>query len=86
MLVLFCDLAPEICRNRLVAEAWMVPSLFEGTNDARIIDEWTMGLYLGRTAATARMTEHWATWITEGEAYYEVRHRVLACSRGTLAR
>lgn len=63
--------------GRLVAEAWMVPSLFDGTGDSRIIDEWTMGQYLGREAATARMAQHWATWITEGKSALGEMRRVL---------
>jgi glucan 1,3-beta-glucosidase len=43
----------------------MTPSLFDGTGDSRIIDEWTFCQYQSKSAATLALTNHWNTFITE---------------------
>lgn len=47
----------------LVAEPFITPSLFENTGDTRVIDEYTMGLYV--SDACSRLESHWASWITQ---------------------
>lgn len=49
----------------LVLEPWITPSLFDKTNDSRIIDEYTFGKYLPAAKAKATLKAHWDSWITE---------------------
>ncbi|ETW87145.1 glycoside hydrolase family 5 protein [Heterobasidion irregulare TC 32-1] len=49
----------------LVLEPWITPSLFDGTNDNRIVDEWTFGQYQSYPTALSKLQNHWNTWITE---------------------
>ncbi|KAF8167367.1 exo-beta-1,3-glucanase [Crassisporium funariophilum] len=51
----------------LVLESWLTPSLFDTTNDNRIIDEYTFSQYQTRDKASAALKKHWDTWITEGD-------------------
>ncbi|KAI0077473.1 exo-beta-1,3-glucanase [Panus rudis PR-1116 ss-1] len=51
----------------LVLEPWITPSLFDGTGNPNIIDEWTFGQLQDRATATAKLTAHWNTWITESD-------------------
>ncbi|KAH9973186.1 glycoside hydrolase family 5 protein [Lactifluus volemus] len=49
----------------LVLEPWITPSLFDNTNDSRIVDEWTFGQYQDYAVARETLVNHWNTWITE---------------------
>lgn len=49
----------------LVTEPWITPKLYDDTNDDRIIDEWTFGLYQPKEVAEAAMKRHWDAFITE---------------------
>ncbi|KAF9479442.1 glycoside hydrolase family 5 protein [Pholiota conissans] len=49
----------------LVLESWITPSLFDATNNSRIIDEYTFGKYQSSKVASATLKKHWDTWITE---------------------
>lgn len=49
----------------LVAEPWITPSLFDNTGDTRVVDEWTMGQYVGDAAS--RLQSHWASFYTESD-------------------
>ncbi|KAJ7878589.1 glycoside hydrolase family 5 protein, partial [Mycena leptocephala] len=51
----------------LVLEPWITPSLFDNTGNANIVDEWTFGSLQSRSTATAALTNHWNTWITEAD-------------------
>ncbi|KAJ7161266.1 exo-beta-1,3-glucanase [Mycena crocata] len=51
----------------LVLEPWITPSLFDDTGNANIVDEWTFGQLQSRATATAALTQHWNTWITESD-------------------
>ncbi|KAG5651667.1 hypothetical protein H0H81_007863 [Sphagnurus paluster] len=51
----------------LVLEPWITPSLFDNTNDSRIVDEYTFGQYQDRTKALNILKNHWDTWITEAD-------------------
>jgi len=48
-------------------QPWITPSLFEGTGNPAIVDEWTFGQYQDSNVARAKLTEHWDTWITESD-------------------
>lgn len=48
-------------------QPWVTPSLFENTGNTAIVDEWTFGQYQDSSVALATLTEHWDTWITEGD-------------------
>ncbi|KZV87112.1 exo-1,3-beta-glucanase [Exidia glandulosa HHB12029] len=49
----------------LVLEPWITPSLFDKTNDSRVIDEYTYGQYVPKATAQANLKAHWDSWITE---------------------
>ncbi|KAJ6469655.1 exo-beta-1,3-glucanase [Mycena vitilis] len=49
----------------LVLEPWITPSLFDNTGNSAIVDEWTFASLQSRSTATAALTNHWNTWITE---------------------
>ncbi|KAN0066276.1 hypothetical protein ACQY0O_000370 [Thecaphora frezii] len=49
----------------LVAEPWITPSLFDSTNDGRVVDEYTFGKYVGD--AERRLQAHWNSFITEDD-------------------
>ncbi|KAI0050559.1 glycoside hydrolase family 5 protein [Auriscalpium vulgare] len=51
----------------LVLEPWITPSLFEGTGNTAIVDEWTFGQLQSRSTALAKLQNHWNTWITEAD-------------------
>ncbi|KAF8215876.1 exo-beta-1,3-glucanase [Mycena galopus ATCC 62051] len=51
----------------LVLEPWITPSLFDDTGNANIVDEWTFGQLQSKATATAALTTHWNTWITESD-------------------
>jgi len=51
----------------LVLEPWLTPSLFDNTGNAAIVDEWTFGQLQSKSVATAALTNHWNTWITEAD-------------------
>lgn len=51
----------------LVLEPWITPSLFDNTGNSAIIDEWTFGQYQDKSTATAALTNHWNTWITQSD-------------------
>ncbi|CAO1635265.1 unnamed protein product [Sympodiomycopsis kandeliae] len=46
----------------LLAEPFIKPSLFDNTGDDRVVDEYTMGQYVGD--ACSRLSSHWNSWIT----------------------
>jgi glucan 1,3-beta-glucosidase len=41
--------------------------LFDNTGNAAIVDEWTFGALQSKATATAALTTHWNTWITEAD-------------------
>ncbi|KAM6499799.1 glycoside hydrolase family 5 protein [Amanita muscaria] len=49
----------------LVLEPWITPSLFDNTQNPKIVDEWTFGQLQEKTIATKTLKDHWDTWITE---------------------
>jgi len=51
----------------LVLEPWITPSLFDGTGNPAIVDEWTFGQYQDPGDALAKLAQHWETWITEDD-------------------
>ncbi|KAF8910118.1 exo-1-3-beta-glucanase [Gymnopilus junonius] len=51
----------------LVLEPWITPSIFDNTNDSRIIDEYTFGQYQDHSKALVTLQHHWNTWITESD-------------------
>ncbi|KAL5339303.1 glycoside hydrolase superfamily [Aspergillus crustosus] len=50
----------------LVLEPWITPSLFDEAGEGAI-DEYTLTQILGRDEAEARLSEHWASFITEND-------------------
>ncbi|KAF2260239.1 exo-1,3-beta-glucanase [Lojkania enalia] len=48
----------------LVLEPWITPSVFDNTGRADIVDEYTLGQYLGHDAALAILRKHWDSWAT----------------------
>ncbi|KAJ7757809.1 glycoside hydrolase family 5 protein [Mycena maculata] len=51
----------------LVLEPWITPSLFDDTGNPGIVDEWTFSSLQSSPTATATLTNHWNTWITESD-------------------
>ena len=51
----------------LVLEPWITPSLFDGTGNDAIIDEYTFCQYQDRSVAAGKLKEHWDSWITEND-------------------
>ncbi|KAF7347576.1 Glycoside hydrolase family 5 protein [Mycena venus] len=51
----------------LVLEPWITPSLFDNTGNANIVDEWTFASLQSRATATAALSVHWNTFITESD-------------------
>ncbi|EJD39940.1 glycoside hydrolase family 5 protein [Auricularia subglabra TFB-10046 SS5] len=49
----------------LVLEPWITPSIFDNTNDTRVVDEYTYGQYVPRSTAQSVLNNHWNTFITE---------------------
>ncbi|KZF24319.1 glycoside hydrolase family 5 protein [Xylona heveae TC161] len=47
----------------LVLEPWITPSIFQAQNGS-IVDEWTLGYYLGQDEAYNILKPHWDTWCT----------------------
>lgn len=55
-----------------VLEPWITPSIFEPwANGGGVVDEYTFTAALGKQAAQQRLTQHWATWITEAD-FWEI--------------
>ncbi|OJJ60150.1 hypothetical protein ASPSYDRAFT_131960 [Aspergillus sydowii CBS 593.65] len=50
----------------LVLEPWITPSVFEGAGEGAV-DEYTLTQILGPDEATNRLSEHWSSFITEGD-------------------
>ena len=50
----------------LILEKWITPSLFSDLPSS-VVDEYTFCKYLGPANATARLTKHWNTWVTEAD-------------------
>ncbi|KZT36076.1 glycoside hydrolase, partial [Sistotremastrum suecicum HHB10207 ss-3] len=50
-----------------VLEPWITPSIFEGTNNSAIVDEYTFGQFQDPNVALNTLKNHWATWITESK-------------------
>ena len=48
-------------------QPWITPSIFDNTNDSRIVDEYTFGQYQDRSKAASTLQRHWDTWITEAD-------------------
>ncbi|KAJ7070741.1 glycoside hydrolase family 5 protein [Mycena amicta] len=51
----------------LVLEPWITPSLFDNTGNSAIVDEWTFGQLQSKATATAALTAHWNTFITDSD-------------------
>jgi glucan 1,3-beta-glucosidase len=51
--------------SSLFLQPWITPSLFDGTGDSRIIDEWTFCQFQNGVTATNKLRQHWDTFITE---------------------
>ncbi|KZP25282.1 glycoside hydrolase family 5 protein [Athelia psychrophila] len=51
----------------LVLEPWITPSIFDGTGNPKIVDEWTFGKYQSKSKAASVLKNHWDTWITESD-------------------
>ncbi|KAF9055866.1 exo-beta-1,3-glucanase [Panaeolus papilionaceus] len=49
----------------LVLESWITPSVFDATNDWRIVDEYTFCKYQSKSVASKALQKHWGSWITE---------------------
>ncbi|KAL3495404.1 glycoside hydrolase superfamily [Aspergillus germanicus] len=49
-----------------VLEPWITPSLFDQAGDGAV-DEYTLTEILGKDEAAVRLSEHWRTFITEGD-------------------
>lgn len=47
-----------------VLEPWITPSMFEGVD---AIDEFSLTQVLGKDAALSKLTQHWNSWITQGD-------------------
>lgn len=47
------------------SQPWITPSIFDNTQDDRIIDEYTFGQYQDRNTAFSKLKAHWDSWITE---------------------
>ena len=57
-----CWYLPIVPRGMLTPrQPWITPSIFESTNDNRIIDEYTLGQYLGPETALNILQDHWKT-------------------------
>ncbi|KAH8826615.1 glycoside hydrolase family 5 protein [Flagelloscypha sp. PMI_526] len=50
-----------------VLEPWITPSIFEGTGNNKIVDEYTMGQMMDRTEMQGILNAHWQEWITEDD-------------------
>ncbi|KAI0749793.1 glycoside hydrolase [Daedaleopsis nitida] len=50
-----------------VLEPWITPSIFENTDNADIIDEYTFGQMQDHDHALNVLQNHWDTWITEDD-------------------
>jgi aryl-phospho-beta-D-glucosidase BglC (GH1 family) len=51
----------------LLLESWITPSLFDATNNSKIVDEYTFGQLQPKAAAQAALKKHWDTFITEAD-------------------
>ncbi|KAL6714150.1 hypothetical protein ACLMJK_008644 [Lecanora helva] len=51
-----------------VLEPWITPSIFSEWADGNsVVDEYTYTKTLGKDEASSRLTNHWQTWITQGD-------------------
>ncbi|KDQ06363.1 glycoside hydrolase family 5 protein [Botryobasidium botryosum FD-172 SS1] len=50
-----------------VLEPWITPSIFDGTGNPGIVDEFTFGQMQDTTVATSTLQKHWSTWIVEDD-------------------
>lgn len=51
-----------------VLEPWITPSIFqEWANGGGVVDEYSYTAALGKDEASNRLTQHWASWITEAD-------------------
>ncbi|KAI9876945.1 MAG: exo-1,3-beta-glucanase [Pleopsidium flavum] len=51
-----------------VLEPWITPSIFaEWSSSRTVVDEYTYTQTLGKMEASSRLTNHWNTWITQGD-------------------
>ncbi|KAF9486591.1 glycoside hydrolase family 5 protein [Pholiota conissans] len=50
-----------------VIEDFITHSLFDKTNDTRVVDEWTFGQYQDKAVARASLEKHWSTFITKDD-------------------
>ena len=51
-----------------VLEPWITPSIFQQwATSGTVVDEYTYTQTLGKDAASSALTNHWNTWITEGD-------------------
>ncbi|KAL8755602.1 MAG: hypothetical protein Q9184_004747 [Pyrenodesmia sp. 2 TL-2023] len=52
----------------LVLEPWITPSIFEEWSSSQtVVDEYTYTRTLGKSEALSRLSNHWNTWITQGD-------------------
>ncbi|KAF9479440.1 glycoside hydrolase [Pholiota conissans] len=51
----------------LVLEPWITPTIFDATNDPRIVDEYTYKQYQNHSQALVKLQHHWDTFITEAD-------------------
>ncbi|KZT32281.1 exo-1,3-beta-glucanase, partial [Sistotremastrum suecicum HHB10207 ss-3] len=56
-----------------VLEPWITPSIFEGTNNSAIVDEYTFGQFQDPNVALNTLKNHWATWITESKHIHDFK-------------
>ncbi|KAH9897758.1 glycoside hydrolase family 5 protein [Cubamyces lactineus] len=49
----------------LVLEPWITPSLFDNTDNEKIVDEWTFAQYQDYNTTLSTLRNHWDTFITE---------------------
>jgi aryl-phospho-beta-D-glucosidase BglC (GH1 family) len=48
-------------------EPWITPSIFSGTGDDAVVDEYTYGQKYGSVEAARMLSPHWDNWITESD-------------------
>lgn len=46
-------------------QSFTTPSVFDNTNDNRVVDEYTFGLYQNKDVGYNALKKHWETFITE---------------------
>ena len=55
-----CLSFPFVIRSDII-KPWITPSVFEGTGDDKIVDEYTLGQYLDPGTAESILKNHWET-------------------------